>query len=409
MEVHKWGCSSVGRAPALQAGGQGFESPHLHQHWASVSYFGGKGKMAEQRIYEDEGVIQDPDPGNTPFKSTRLFTQPYDLVIESLVSQIENGTINLRHLTSRPKFQRRYVWTNGLASRLIESILMNVPIPPCYLAQNKDYKLDVIDGQQRIYSIHRFLNNEFRLGGLEVLTHLNGKRSFQIPPDLRRKVETYTLRCVVVTNDSDPDIRFEVFERLNTNTMPLNAQELRNSISRGALIDLLGQLAEDSQWLEVLNRRQPDSRMRDEELILRFFAFHLRGVDGYNTPQKLWLNEVADEGRKFSVQHIEDLATIWKGTIENCLLVFGPEECFRRLPVKKRQVVNRALMDLTMHSLKGVPHDLVKEHSNEYYIRLKALLNDEEFDDLITRSIDHKSRTIRRFELWSEKVVSGLF
>ena len=365
--------------------------------------------MAVLHIYEDEGKLQEPDPGKTPFRSKKLYTQPYDLVIESLLSQIENGTVHLRHISDRPKFQRRYVWPGNLASRLIESILMNVPIPPCYLAQNKDFRLDVIDGQQRMLSVYRFLKNEFRLSGLEVLEELNGKRSFEIPADLRRKIETYTLRCVVVTNDSDPDIRFEVFERLNTSTMPLNAQELRNSIYRGSLNDLLGQLANDPSWLSILNRKQPDSRMRGEELILRFFAFHLHGLEGYKTPQKSWLNDVADQGRDFTSDEIAGLSETWKNTLHKCLLVFDARECFRRLPITNRQVVNRALMDLTMYSLRNTPTEVVESNSNEYYCRVEKLFEDEEFNDLITRAIDHKSRTLRRFDLWSEKVTSGLF
>ncbi len=81
------------------------------------------------------------------------FTQPYDLVVEALMDQMKGGTIFLRPLSERPSFQRRYVWTNVLASRLIESILLNVPIPPCYLSQNEEFELDVIDGQQRLFSL----------------------------------------------------------------------------------------------------------------------------------------------------------------------------------------------------------------------------------------------------------------
>ena len=155
-----------------------------------------------------------------------------------------------------------------------------------------------------------------------MLKQLNGMHHFEIPPPLRRKIETYTLRCVVVTNDSDPEIKFDVFERLNTNTMPLNAQELRNCISRGPLIELLGRLSEDSEWLSILNRKEPDRRMRDEELILRFLAFHVRGLGAYKTPQKTWLDEVANLGRDFTADDIEQLASTWKNTIANCLLVF---------------------------------------------------------------------------------------
>ena len=158
-------------------------------------------------------------------------------------------------------------------ARLIESILLNVPIPPCYLSQNDDYELDVIDGQQRIYSIYRYAKNKFKLSDLEVMREYNGLRFFELPDKLQRKLKTYTLRCIIITNDSHPEIRFDVFERLNTNTIPLNAQELRNCILRGPLVDLINKLAGYRLWLDILNRQEPDRRMRGEELILRFFAF----------------------------------------------------------------------------------------------------------------------------------------
>jgi hypothetical protein len=365
--------------------------------------------MTGPRLYEDEGTLQERDPEASPIPAGKLITQPYDLVITSLMDQINDGTVHLRHISDRPKFQRRYVWTDQLASRLIESILLNVPIPPCYLAQNGNYELDVIDGQQRIYSIFRFVENHFKLTGLEVLNDLNGKSFFELPRGQSRKISTYTLRCVVVTNDSDPEIRFEVFERLNSNTMPLNAQELRNSISRGNLIDLLGRLADDPKWLKILNRRRPDKRMRDEELILRFFAFHIHGLGKYMTPHKLWLDNAANNGRNYSAEYIEQLTLTWKRTIENCLHIFPPNECFRRFPTKNRQVVNRALMDLTMYSLADKPEKIVKHAAVDFYNRYTAVMQDEEFEDLITRSIDHKTRTSRRFEIWSERVTAGLF
>lgn len=106
------------------------------------------------------------DPDEIPIRDRRVFTQPYDLVVESLIDQINAGTIFLGPISERPSFQRRYVWTNILASRLIESMLLNVPIPPCYLSQNDEYELDVIDGQQRLFSIYRFLDNQFPLTGL---------------------------------------------------------------------------------------------------------------------------------------------------------------------------------------------------------------------------------------------------
>ena len=121
----------------------------------------------DKPIYEREESTEqrEPDPDEIPIKDRRVFTQPYDLVVESLVDQIKNNTIFLRPLSERPTFQRRYVWSNTLASRLVESMLLNVPIPPCYLSQNEDYELDVIDGQQRLFSIYRFIDNSLHSPG----------------------------------------------------------------------------------------------------------------------------------------------------------------------------------------------------------------------------------------------------
>ena len=215
---------------------------------------------------------------------------------------------------------------------------------------------------------------------------------------------------VIITKDSDPEIQFDVFERLNTNTMPLNAQELRNCIYRGKLNDLLAELTEFEPWLRILGTRQPDRRLRDEELILRFFAFYIDGLENYRTPQKHWLNDVAKRGRSFSDDHLERLGSIWKVTIENCLIVFAPQECFRRLDQqKRRRVINRALMDLVMTTMADRPPAAAQKAATQFRDCFVALLHDDEFQDVISRAIDHKSRTLRRFEMWNRRLVEQVF
>ena len=367
--------------------------------------------MAEKLLYEDQDREKyEPDPDESPIGGRKLFTQPYDLTIASLIGQIKDNTLHLRPLSDRPLFQRKYVWTDRLAYLLIESILLNVPIPPCYFAQNEEFELDVIDGQQRIFSIYRFLNNQFVLSGLEVLTEENGKRFHELDLQLQRKIKTHTLRAVVITNDSHPEIQFDVFQRLNTNTVPLNAQELRNCIFRGPLNTLLGKLAKYEPWLEILGRKAPDQRLRDEELILRFFAFYIKGVDSYRTPQKHWLNDVAKDGRKFSEEEIEKLQIIWCSTIDKCIIVFAPNECFRRFPPSgKRQVINRALMDLLQLTMSRHSIKEVQDISAGFRQAYASLFDNEDFQDLISRAVDHKSRTRKRFEIWEERLVREIF
>lgn len=360
----------------------------------------------DKPIYETEDVGKGivPDPDEIPIKDRRVHTQPYDLVVESLIDQIKGGTIFLRPLSERPSFQRRYVWSNTLASRLIESILLNVPIPPCYLSQNDDFELDVIDGQQRLYSIFRYMDNQLALTGLEVLKDINGCRFHKLPPKLQRQIKTHTLRLVAVTNESHPEIKFDVFQRLNTNTVPLNAQELRNCVYRGTLNELLKDVVAYDPWLAILRRRTPDKRMRDEELALRFFAFYIHGVKSYKTPQKYWLNDAAKNGQNYSEKKIAELNNAWQQTVDVCLAWFTPEECFRRFPLGKTRAINRALFDLTMHSAAAVNLKNAKSVRSKVRGEYKRLLKNEEFGDLISRAVDHTKRTKRRFKMWNEHV-----
>lgn len=357
---------------------------------------------------EDVGAEPQPDPDEIPIEDRRVHTQSYDLVVASLIDQIEAETIFLRPLSERPGFQRRYVWTDTLASRLIESILLNVPIPPCYLSQNEDFELDVIDGQQRLFSIYRFVGNQFALKGLEVLKDLNGCRFHEMPPRAQRQVRTHTLRLVAVTNESHPEIKFDVFERLNTNTVPLNAQELRNCVYRGSLNELLKEAVAYEPWLSVLRKRAPDRRMRDEELVLRFFAFHLHGLESYRTPQKHWLNAAAKAGKTYPPEKISELWDTWRGAIDVSLIWFEPNECFRRIPVEKARPINRALFDLTMYSAARVNAKNAKSSRRRVRAAYRKILENVEFDDLISRAVDHTSRTARRFELWAGAIGEAL-
>lgn len=351
--------------------------------------------------FEKTQGAEEHDPNATPVKDRKVVTQPYDLAIDAIVSQVKGDILFLRPLSSRPNFQRQYVWDDKLASKLIESVLLNVPIPPCYLSENEDNELDVIDGQQRIYSLYRYLNNEFSLKNLEAISEINGKRFFELTSKEQRKIKTHTLRCVVITNESHPEIKFDVFERLNTNTSPLNSQELRNCVSRGSLNDLLGELSNDPRWLQIRGRKAPDKRLADEEIILRFFAFHTLGLSSYRTPQKHWLNTAAREGRRYSPEKIEELRLVWANAIDVVLALFEPKAAFRR---PDSTSINRALFDLTMSMAATLDVKLAERKKAEFTQAFRDLNANDEFSDLVSRAVDHKSRTESRFKIWKDRI-----
>lgn len=362
----------------------------------------------EPRLYESDKASDQQDPDEVPIRDRKVVTQPYDVGVESMIHQIDNGTIFLRPISERPEFQRRYVWNDKLASKLIESILLKVPIPPCYLSQNDDFEQDVIDGQQRIYSIYRFCKNHFKLSGLEVLSELNGKSFYELDTKLQRQINTHTQRFVLITNESHPEVKFEVFERLNTNTVPLTAQELRNCVYRGALLSLLKELVLSKEWLSILGRKEPDKRMRDEELLLRFFAFYSQGVDTYKTPQKHWLNETAKAGRKFSDDKVEQLRSAWNQALGNSLIWFSHDECFRSSLNSPPKAINRAVFDLVTQAAAKLSPQKATSVRRQFRKKFEKLLMNEEFQDLISRSVDHTRRTKRRFALWEEAMAGVL-
>jgi uncharacterized protein with ParB-like and HNH nuclease domain len=129
---------------------------------------------------------------------------------------------------------------------LIESLLLNLPIPPCFLAEDEDSTRVVVDGQQRLRSIDDFYHGRYALTGLQVLKDLNGKKWEDLPPKLDRKILQRVIRTLVISHFTNSGIRFEIFERLNSGGVPLTEQEIRNATLRGSFNAMLNKIAESN-------------------------------------------------------------------------------------------------------------------------------------------------------------------
>ncbi|MFQ5741574.1 MAG: DUF262 domain-containing protein [Acidobacteriota bacterium] len=185
---------------------------------------------------QDLGEIDSGESFEFPPPERRISTQPYDLSLQTLKEKWDQKELVV------PEMQREYVWDVGRASRLIESLLLNIPVPPIYFAERPDAVLEVVDGHQRVSSIVRYLNNEFALSGLGILSEYLRLRFHKLPEKEQRYLKSRSLRAVVIGRDSHPNMKFEVFERLNTGGIALNAQELRNSLFRGSLNQMIRRL-----------------------------------------------------------------------------------------------------------------------------------------------------------------------
>lgn len=350
----------------------------------------------------------------------KVFTDQGDPEIDSLHRKYKRGALVLQ-----PDFQRGYVWDPKKASRLIESILLDIPLPVIYLSQGKDDKEYVIDGQQRLTSFFSFIDGifpdgkSFKLTGLNAFLELEGKLFMELEQNFQDKIQYYKVRSITFRKESNEDLKFEVFERLNSGSVSLNDQELRNCIYRGNYNDLIKELAKEKLFKELLGMKGPDRRMRDVEFVLRFCAFYRNGYQNYKPSMKKFLNREMEQNRKLDNMQIEELRSAFKAAVKhiNSLLKENAFKRFYRGDKKKvhgyweKKRLNASLFDILMDSMARIDSNRLYAHLDA--IReafLDLMTGNEEFIDAIELSTSATQAIRKRFTLWNQalEAVIGL-
>lgn len=358
--------------------------------------------------FEGEEVDDSSDLHLTDGRRT-IRTDSADPEIESLHGKWKRGRLLLQ-----PDFQRQFVWDGAKASRLIESALLSVPLPIVYLAEEPDNKESVIDGQQRLTSLFSFIDGRFpsgqpfKLTKMKVFPELNKKSYSDLSEELQDKIRYYQIRTVTIRRDSDPDLKFEIFERLNTGAVPLNEMELRNCVYRGNYMALLKELAESVDFMNLVGLKKPDKRMKDIELVLRFAAFYHATYLKYQAPMKRFFNREMERYQHISDEDAQHLRDAFKNSVHIVKSLFGAS-AFRRFysgdgtdhnGLWEAQQFNTSLYDVMM----GVLHNKDK---NQVYAALDSIreglielmTTNHEFIDAITLGTSEIDRVTKRFDL----------
>ena len=218
-------------------------------------------EKAEEQIYKEQKIVD---------YDTREFT------IEYIVDKYINGVDDDTNEIYVPDYQREFVWDEDRQSKLIESLILGLPIPLIFLAENKDKdnRLEIVDGSQRVRTLAAFVSNKLELKKLEKLTYLNGYTYSELPTSRQRKFRNTPLRTIVMSDKATDEVRNEIFERINRGSDLLKAMEKRKGIYRGVFRDLIYEVCAKNSLFSRLSNI--DSRMinrqEKEELILRFFA-----------------------------------------------------------------------------------------------------------------------------------------
>jgi Protein of unknown function DUF262 len=340
---------------------------------------------------------------SVPPEQRRLHTETYDFSISTIYEKL-----SISKSIFIPEFQRRYVWTKAQASRLIESLIIQCPIPVIYLSQERDERLSVIDGNQRLQSIRKFLNNEFELVGLTAYPELDGLGFEELDPRFQRHIHNRTLRCIVIMKDTHPQVKFDVFERLNTGAVELAAQELRHGLYHGTFVEWIGRTAKDQEWRNLV-RAGNNKRMKAEEFLVRFLAFHNK-LEEYEKPLANFLNVFTEQHREAPANVLDGFGTLFERTTKLIEVLFG-ELAFTifdsRHDFKILSPFNAALFDAEMIAISKSnlrPQQIRDSKRKAFLAELGEMFYDQAFEQAIARATSDPDRVKTRINKMQQLV-----
>lgn len=341
----------------------------------------------------------------------KIIWQAKDFSIREFSSMQQDGDLDLQ-----PNYQRKYVATPAIASRLIESVLMDVPIPVIYLAEEKDSSYSVIDGQQRLTSFLSFLNghfpdgNEFKLTGLKVYKELNKKTFKELSKEQQTKIRTTTLHTIIIKKESNEDIKFEIFERLNTGSIKLNEDEIRNTVYRGNYINLLAELENDKTFHELIQNDNAKKRMLYRSMILRFFALSEKTHLNYKPSMKQFCNKELRDNRDLSQEKQKEYRERFAHCVDLVKTVFG-HNAFKRYQLDKNgngsygKNLNMSLFDIQMCGFVNYSkNEILRNADNIREAMLDLMTTNNDFNDSIEKSTSDKKVLQNRFKIWLDKL-----
>lgn len=339
-----------------------------------------------------EEIASEKEDKDTGVAIYRIASYPADPTLQVIYDKWNRGEIEV------PKFQRGWVWTQVQASRLIESFLLGLPVPSIFMFKTPSQIQLVIDGQQRLRSICSFFDGQLPDGKPFFLKGVNPKWEGKCFEDLagedQIRLRDAVLRVMTVEqlDPKDETSIYHIFERLNTGGTPLTPQEVRNCVFQGPLTDFLTDLNSNDTWREVFGAKQSDPRMRDLELIVRFFALDM-DLDSYTKPMKEFMNHFM--ARHWRDSEKEPYQTKFLGTVTRVVDNLGAR------PFHIKRGINAAVFDSVMVAFSrsnSVPRNIKT--------RFQRLLKNPSFIEATTNWTTDVATVKRRMALAQEILFS---
>ncbi len=334
-----------------------------------------------------------------PWDPTAIRVDPKTYSLRNIVDMIRDNDLELA-----PDFQRKKVWGPIQKSRLIESILIRIPLPAFYFSSDEGGLMQVVDGLQRLSTVNDFVNGKFSLKGLEYLQkEIDGKRFKDLPALWSRRIYSTQITANVVDPQTPDQVKFDIFKRINTGGSPLNAQEIRHCMSKKRSRDFIQRLVSTAEFQDATNGKLKDHpRMVDREVVLRFVAFRLfrkqygtfDTLDSFltHTTKQIDLGKLDDES-------LEELERDFVRSMKNAKNLFG-DRAFRKWDktTERMNPFNRALFDSWSVLLADFEWSHLKDNKDAIVKSSCELVrNSYAFLNAITTSTNMESRIDTRF------------
>lgn len=359
--------------------------------------------------YKEEDDFEDEDLGDNANLEDKI--EPFDpKKVDISITTPNLGTLimRLRHneIDLMPDFQRsRDLWSKQEQSRLIESILIRLPIPAFYFDAIIEDKWQVVDGLQRLSAISNFaVNKTLHLTNLEFLTDYEGCGYDELPRPLQRRIDEFQTSVYLIKPGTPLEMKYSLFNRINTGGLKLNQQEIRHamsqSINSGAASSFLQQIVKKEEF--ILIAKNKNHRMSHEELALRHMTFVLFGVEEYKSSLPKFLNSGMAKLGKLKPQKLKSLQDNFLRSLSIAYKIFG-DDSFKKTLAKptQKKVVNKPLFEavsVCLASLNEIEATNLIKNKKPFASSFKALLEDPHFDIAISKSTANTDNVQTRFK-----------
>ncbi|MDM3853115.1 MAG: DUF262 domain-containing protein [Aphanizomenon gracile PMC649.10] len=317
-----------------------------------------------------------------------------------LMRKYDNGKLIID-----PEFQRNLVWTLEKRSKFIESVILNFPIPPWYVNQTVEGKYIIVDGLQRTSTLHQFINDQFKLTGLEALTNLNGyifSELKELPGDYQTRIEDKKLNIYLIKPSVQAKVVYDIFNRINTGGTNLERQEVRNCIFSGKSTKLIKELSETDYFQKAIDYGISATRMKDREVILRYLAFRIFDYEqDYQNDLSDFVENAMKKINLMPNEEIDALKNDFKRVMNLTFEFFGNKN-FRLPAGKSRGRINIAIFESVSHFFSVNNNKFLEDNKKSIQDNFDKLLENPEYIDAVKYATNSKKKVIIRFKLAQE-------